>query len=437
MEPDSRIPPSHELVPSGDVASPAQVPPLPPPFPERKPPSAGQGLSVFLSAGLALFLVDGFLSFADDSLIAFLDVHGLTGLRGLVSFVTLLLALLIYVLMAFLPSIPKRLFLPVTIFPVAVILGSFPFLIYSYDQIRWVGWGFSLCQVLLGAGVLWWVQRGLKPRWPLVPEKWLGPPGFRWRNFLSFALMTLLVLIPAMAVYVAVCGGLAVDHYSDGFLALRPAGLTVRVKKYVRSDGGTIHLIPMIHIGDSQFYRKLSESFPTNSITLMEGVTDEKELLTNRISYKVVASQLGLAEQQNVFKPQGQVIRADVDIAEFSTNTINLLNLVMRVHAGGRLDPATIATFMRPPSPGFEKELFDDLLRKRNRHLLGAIQARLADSKTIMVPWGAAHMPEIAREIGKSGFHVAETKEYMAIRFGSSSKARNDVEEDGKAKTPK
>jgi hypothetical protein len=33
------------------------------------------------------------------------------------------------------------------------------------------------------------------------------------------------------------------------------------------------------------------------------------------------------------------------------------------------------------------------------------------------VPWGAAHMPGIAREILKSGFHLAETREYVVIRF--------------------
>src|SRR5205085_11348556 len=136
----------------------------------------------------------------------------------------------------------------------------------------------------------------------------------------------LLILAPAIVVYGAVCSAFAVDHFTDGFLAVRPRGLLVRVKKYVRADGRTIQLIPMIHIGDSQFYQKLSASFPTNSITLMEGVADEKHLLTNGVSYKMVASQLGLAEQQKVFKPQGTVIRADVDVAEFSRNTINLLN---------------------------------------------------------------------------------------------------------------
>jgi hypothetical protein len=374
---------------------------------------------------LALFLVDAFISLVDDSLLVLFHSPALSSIRGLVSLPMMLIAFLIYVLMAFLPAIPKRLFLPLTIFPPAAFLGVIPFMIYSFDRIRWVSWGFSLCQVLLGLGLLLWVQHGWSFRWPLVPEKWLGPPGFRWRNCLAFISVNLFILVPAIVVYLGVCASLAVDHYTDGFLALRPTGLAVHVRKYVRADGRTIQLIPMIHIGDTQFYRSLSAAFPTNSITLMEGVSDEKGLLTNKIAYKVVASQLGLAEQQKVFKPQGKIIRADVDISEFSTNTINFLNLIMGVHAHGRVNVEAFATLIQAPPPGFEKGLFDDLLRKRNRRLLEQIEARLPTSESIMVPWGAAHMPEIAREIAKSGFHVAETKEYIAIRFGSSRKAEN------------
>jgi hypothetical protein len=56
----------------------------------------------------------------------------------------------------------------------------------------------------------------------------------------------------------------------------------------------------MSHIGESEFYRGLSKSFPSNSISLMEGVSDTKGLLTNRISYKRMAASLGVAEQQTV-----------------------------------------------------------------------------------------------------------------------------------------
>jgi hypothetical protein len=426
VEPDSKIPPSSAPAPP-PLPNP---PPLPPvlPVPAPRSPSVGSSLATLLSIFLALFLVDALFSFADDSLIAFFDIHALTSIRGLVSLLTLVLSFLIYVLITFLPSIPKRLFVPLTIFGPAVFLAGIPFLIYSYDTIRWVTWGFSLCQLLFGLGILYRVQPAWKLHWPLVPIQRLGPAGFRWRNFLGFVLANLLVLAPAIVVYVGVCASRAVDHFTDGFVALRLSGFSVRVKKFVRADGRVIQLIPMIHIGDSQFYRNLSASFPTNSITLMEGVTDENQLITNRVSYKMVASQLGLAEQQKVFKPQGRIVRADIDVADFSTNTINMLNLVMRVHGKDRLDPEALAALIQlSPPPGFEKELFGDLLGKRNRHLLDEIQARLPDSENIMVPWGAAHMPGIAREIIKSGFHVAETKEYLAIRFGSSRRTNNDV----------
>jgi uncharacterized protein YbaP (TraB family) len=70
--------------------------------------------------------------------------------------------------------------------------------------------------------------------------------------------------------------------------------------------------------------------------------------------------------------------------------------------------------------PDFEQQLFDDLLRKRNRRLLEEIQSRLSESENLIVPWGAAHMPEIAREIHQSGFRLEQAREYTAIRFRSA-----------------
>ena len=70
------------------------------------------------------------------------------------------------------------------------------------------------------------------------------------------------------------------------------------------------------------------------------------------------------------------------------------------------------------PPPQFEEHLWDDLLVKRNQHLLNEIDAHLQDSENIMVPWGAAHMPGLAREIQRSGFHLSETREFFVIRFG-------------------
>jgi hypothetical protein len=209
-----------------------------------------------------------------------------------------------------------------------------------------------------------------------------------------------------------------VDHFSDGFMALRPGGFTVQVRKYVRNDGKTIELFPMSHVADAGFYQRVSQTFPTNSIILMEGVTDNQNLLTNKISYQRMAKSLGLAEQKVKFGPsRGEMVRADVDVDQFSKNTIDLLNLVMLFHAQGVNAGNVLKLMQYSPPPHFEEQLYDDLLRKRNQHLVEGIQSHLSETDNIMVPWGVAHMPGIAREIQKSGFRLDETKEFMVIRF--------------------
>jgi hypothetical protein len=194
--------------------------------------------------------------------------------------------------------------------------------------------------------------------------------------------------------------------------------MIVEARTYVRNDGKTIQLFPMAHVGEGSFYQEVSQAFPTNAIVLVEGVTDRNHLLTNRISYKRVATSLGLAEQQKEFKPTGgEWVSADVDVEQFTAETIGFLNLVMRMYVKGITAETVLPLLQYAPAPGFEKRLFDDLLRKRNQHLLAELHARLSESDHIVVPWGAAHMPEIAEAVQKSGFRLQEAQEHQVIRF--------------------
>ena len=375
-------------------------------------------LSILLSLCLGLFLAVGAVSVVDDSLVLLFGFHLLTMTSGILTFIAALMAMLVYGLMGLTPMIPKRVFLPVTLFYVAGLLIVFPTLIYCYDRAVQIDWVLSFCQVILGLGLLWRLRGGLKFRWPIVEPEHLGNRGFSWLNLIVFLLVNVFVLLPAMVAYLALCATLAANHFSGGFLAVHPGGLTVQVRKYVRNDGKTIQLIPMAHIGEADFYRKVSQSFPSNSIILMEGVTDRKSLITNEASYKRAAKSLGLVEQEEEFMPtQGEMVMADMDVEQFSTNTIDFLNLGMFIHSKG-MTPATVQKALQySPSPDFQKQVFGDLLRKRNRHLLDEIQTRLPQSDNIIVPWGVAHMPEIAAEIQKSGFRLDESREYEVIRF--------------------
>lgn len=366
---------------------------------------------------MAMFLADGAVSLLDDSLIVFCDIHVLGGVRRILFLLAMLMALVIYGLMALTPMIPKRLFLPLALFNPLAGLLVIPFLIYAFGRIQQVAWAVSFYQVVFGLGMLYLIQRGSKFHWPLVAQTRLNGRAFSWRNLSVFLLLNVLVLVPAVLAYGALCASLAVDHFSDGFLALRPEGLKAQVRKYVRDDGKTIQLVPMAHIGETDFYRDLAQSFPTNSTVLMEGVTDYSNLLTNKISYKRMATTIGASEQQQEFRPLGHVVRADLDVGEFSKGTVDFLNVAMLLHSRG-LTPETMTELTKYSEvPHFEEQLLEDVLRKRNRHLLGEIQTRLQQSDHLIVPWGAAHMPEIAKGIQASGFRVNETREVMAIRF--------------------
>lgn len=392
----------------------------PPILPESKPKS-GSGrhlLVILLNLFLALFLASGFVSLMDDSLVLLFGLHLLTVMSGILTFIAMLAAVLVYGLMGLAPMIPKRVFLPVTLFYVASLLVSLFILIYTFDRAPQGDWVLSLCQVLLVVGLVWWLQGAVKFRWPIVEDKHLGARSFSWGNLSVFVLVNVLGLLPAIIVSVFFLAALAVDHYSEGFMVLRPNGFSVQVRKYVRNDGKTIELFPMAHVADARFYQKVSQTFPTNSMILMEGVTDDRNLLTNKISYRRMAKSLGLSEQRQEFVPQrGEMVDADVDVDQFSKDTIDFLNLVMLVHAKG-VTPANVQTLMQySPPPHLQDEFINDLVHKRNQRVLEEIRLELPETDNLMVPWGVAHMPGIARAIQKSGFRLSETQEYMVIQF--------------------
>jgi hypothetical protein len=416
---DLNLPPAGAPPPHVPPPLAPDVPPVLAPTPALPGP-ARRIFALLLSLYLALFLAEAGFALADDSLLLFAGSGLLSAPRLLLSLGAVLAGLGVYVLMGLTPWIPKRLFIPLALFHPLTGLASLPLLIWLLGNIQPVTWVLSLVQMVCGLVVWRACLGGFRPRWPLVPVEWLRGRGFTWRNTLGFVAVNVFVLAPLLALGMAWGVSVSVRHASDGFVQLRPEGITVRASTYVRPDGKTIQLIPMIHVGDAGFYRQLASSFPAGATVLMEGVTDNGNRLTNRISYQRMARTLGLSEQAQAFKPVGpEGVSADVDVSSFSEETLGMLNLIMLVQAKG-LNPQTLEQLLRfTPEPGFEQRLFADILTKRNQHLLGEIQSRLATASHLVVPWGAAHMPEIGRELQQLGFRLADTTEHTAIGFRS------------------
>jgi hypothetical protein len=244
-----------------------------------RPAGAKVGVSILLSLCLGVFLADAGVSLLDDTLILAFGIHALAAIRGMVFFLSVLTGFLIYLLLGVSPMIPKRFFLPLALFSPVMMLVTIPLFIYHYGWFQQIAWVISFCQVIFVLGILYWILGGFRLRWPVVGVEQLGKKFFSWLNLSGFVLVNAFVLLPGVVLYLAFCAALALDHFTGSFLALHSDSLSMQARKYVRNDGKTIHLIPMMHIGESNFYDQISKSFPTNSVILMEGVTDSKNLL--------------------------------------------------------------------------------------------------------------------------------------------------------------
>ncbi|RYD21374.1 MAG: hypothetical protein EOP88_11630 [Verrucomicrobiaceae bacterium] len=376
-------------------------------------------LSGFLSLTLVAFLASALVALASDTLIVIFDNHLLAKAAAGLAVPVVLMTLFIYLLMALTPMVPKRFFLPLTLCGPLTALAALPLFIYFYPQAKWIVWGMSLVQVVAGVVLMRLIARSWKWRWPHFPANRLESPGFRWRNTLGFSAANLLVALPALVLYVAGCGVVAVSHFTEDFVSLSPSGVTMQVRTYTRDDGKKVELVPMSHIGDKDFYQILSESFAPTATVLLEGVSDKEHILTEKVGYAKTAEDLGLAEQQKEFKPKGELVPADVDLSQFSKTSLDYLKKTLDLHSKG-INAATLPVLMETPPPDLPEKLLHDLLTLRNAHLLQVMEERLKTSDHIIVPWGAAHMPGISAGVLKAGFRLEDKEDHVAIRFGKS-----------------
>jgi hypothetical protein len=419
--PDQPIPPDSKIPAVKDPGS-SNAPPIifdPTAIADGNSSPLRKVISVFLSFCLGVFLIAGIVSLVDDSLALLFGLHTFLPASGIFTAISILLLIVLYGLIGITPLIPKRVFLPIIIYNLLGFLSSFPILIYHREWSLQFDWLLSLGHVLVCLGIFLRLRNEFKFRWRIIEARHLGDRAFSWLNSSVFLAANLFVLIPAVAAYLTLCASLAIGHFTGGFVALRPGGIILRAHKYVRADGKSVLLFPTSHIADATFYNAVAQSVSSNTVVLLEGVTDEQNLLTNHLSYEHAAKSLGLAEQKDTLDIQrGELVLADVDVADFSPSTIEILNRIALIYSKG-FDVATVLQLLQyAPPPGADQLLWTDLLEKRNEHLLKEFNERLPNAESFVIPWGAAHMPGISKAIQASGFHLVETHEYVSIRFG-------------------
>lgn len=221
---------------------------------------------------------------------------------------------------------------------------------------------------------------------------------------LSVILLVGFVIIPLLSVPLILIAG------TGGFLALDGANIS-SIERVYQKDGKTLHLIPMVHIGDEAFYKEISKvEGKVKTLFLLEGVSDKDQLLKN-LDYSKFASGAGLDLQKEHFNPQApteyknniSVQMADIDVNQFKPETRDFLKKVFN-----QMNSKSFFEVMYMSSENFSAKesaaLIVDLVQKRNEKVLSELKANESKFQEIYIPWGAAHMPEIERDVLKVGY---------------------------------
>jgi hypothetical protein len=405
-------------------------------------------ISIFLFQNYPLlFVLDALLSLIDDISIYFLAENYIRGIRGGLATFVVFLGVYYFFNLFFIEAKSKAKYyllpgfnLLASVFSMwnmlALIKNSSLFEVFALEvsphTVVVNHPGYLVFQIIMSL-----VQLGLgiyvlgvfnKDEYRLKEEK----VKFVLAPLVSMILLGVHILIPLFSVPLILISG------TGGFLAMDGTNITSIERTYVKADK-KLHLIPMVHIGDESFYKEISKvDGKVKTLFLLEGVSDQNELLKN-LDYGKFAANAGLDLQKDHFNPEApkeykhniSVKMADIDVKEFNPETRDFLKKVF-----DQMNSKSFLEVMYMSSEKFTAKesaaLIVDLVQKRNKKVLSELKKNENDFQEIYIPWGAAHMPEIERDILKDGYKPVSEKRRTVI---SLEKAMQKIGKNKKAET--
>ncbi len=401
-------------------------------------------MRVFANLFLILFFADGGISVFDELVSLLAPLPALSGLRNLLAGAVIVMAVPMYLCLGIDKRLPKRIFLPLILFvfwcPISALV--FP----SLADNRTYGLLAAAVQVFLCVLPISGFRKR-EGRSLVMPKAMFDAPFFSLRNTLLFGAANLFVIPCALVVLVIFTANSYMKEYTSGFMRLAPDGLHMIERTY-RRNNRTIRLAGMIHVGEKKYYDELVGSIaPGRTIVLAEGVTDDHNLLRNRLDYGKVAGLLGLtsqgkmhfrgrfidedefeeapsrtdAEVEEETAGPADILRADVDVSSFRPQTILFIDELGK-HM--KADTSMIKGFLsfngwaeKNITPEVNKIIMDDILYRRNKEVIRHMRKAVERYDTIVIPWGALHMAEIEDEVLEQGFELQQERERVSIDF--------------------
>jgi hypothetical protein len=332
-------------------------------------------------------------------------------------------------LLALTPRLPLSVFLPLILSALWFLIGTPPVASHTTRE----AYGLVVCLIQLGitAAVLVRIRFLNGGNGWLFREPLFDGPLFSARYTLTYAVALLILAVPVTLLSLASAVTSAVESQTSGFVTFDSDGVLLDDRRYVH-DEQEIRLIGMMHLGEPDTYRDIFTSFATGStLVLAEGISDVQGVMNSTISYGGVARALGLEQQQYVTNYLSQnpeeeasdwpvVRRADLDASDFAPETIEGLERISRAWASESPLLALLTLIRRADEdPDIWTSLVEDILNRRNEHLVAEIDSSVGEYERIVIPWGALHMPTIEQAIQDRGFERVSSVRHRLISWAT------------------
>jgi hypothetical protein len=387
------------------------------------------------NAYLIAFALDAVLSIS-DIVAGDPELHGMASAHPAMYAARVALALAIVVvsmlmpfLLLFVPQLPKLPFPAPIVFTLVASFGRF----LTGLSVEW----FAVAQPLVAASSFVLVK--------LTTGAWLLSSARlpRKRHLVVRTVFATLVTIVALpltvtALVVLILLG-TLERQSGGYLDVTVSGIDLH-ETVLTKDGRTVVLKAMLHFGEGDFYRTLFDGIPAGSLVLAEGITDRQKRLLAFPSASKIANVLGLAPQPDpkaMLPPPDDaargnpdesprpatsgdppdVVNADVDAAEFSNATLAVLRDVAGIYDSDSIADAVRRVVSRDHAREEFAVMKRELVDMRNAKLLATFDAKAAQHTTIVIPWGAMHMPGLEAGLAERGYHVDVRRTRPVVRF--------------------
>ncbi|XHR29204.1 MAG: hypothetical protein ACFUZC_01285 [Chthoniobacteraceae bacterium] len=380
---------------------------------------------------LYALLVDGVAAVVDEVVSAMTGTP--TGISGWVSLLVLGLAFFLFTASVFTPRVSKRMVVPCVLFLAFCTVWG---VLYGGGEAL----PLYVAETFLALGFIVGYRH---PSGSGLQDFADTRPTFTWGNFIFSLPLYALVLGGTLTLSTLGAAQKLRCKLEDSvgqYLTLQRDGIALEERRFRQGDR-EIRLVGMIHVAKSGFYDEITQALPEKSdaVVLLEGLTDHQSLLSGRLDYAQIAGMVGIASQressftrtaaegmkqtgaadaQGEEAPTVEYRSGDIDAAEFTPATVQWIRALQGVLQSATMREALESFLQNKETLAADTDtVYKDILDRRNEHLLGEIKKMLQDHRTVIVPWGAKHMPGLQKEIESWGFVETGRARREALHF--------------------